>query len=130
MLKSKGLRELFFESAKKKKLNADQLKLNLIMIIEINNDATERSENDGLHYKHLDEPNMCIDERKSDLVKALKKARERRRIAAQKYKLSEYIDSPENFWRPSWRPSWISVIFSDSFILFSCCLSLSGNVYF
>jgi len=64
------------------------------MIIEINN---EKRENDGLHYKHLHESNMCIDERKSELVKALKTAREGRRIAAQKYKLPEYIDSPENF---------------------------------
>jgi len=31
-VKSKGLRELFFESAKKIKLNADQLNLNLKML--------------------------------------------------------------------------------------------------
>ncbi|XP_060585907.1 uncharacterized protein LOC132741695 [Ruditapes philippinarum] len=97
VLKSKGDKELFQESANKRKYTNDELARNLGKILDLN-EALEYDENEqeGLLYKDIDISRQKVNEKKSELVKTMLKARDKRKVDQQKTKLPHYLQKPED----------------------------------
>jgi hypothetical protein len=99
VLNSKGLRELFQETFKKKKCSNDELKLNLVKILGLNDISEEYEEptaSNSLGYKSINEIEESFHVKKNMLFAKLSEERLSRQIKQQKTFLPKYLNNPDD----------------------------------